>query len=273
TDKDEIGKKLNDGVKKLVVIGASASDKERLVTSVESKTNGWHIICSLPEKYVTEDITKLMMFTQVFSFFMLIMVAIFGYFALFRVSDPMRELVDSLADKAEHDQLTGAINKMSFKTMVETLIMNGEHEDAVAFVMFDMDNFKQVNDNLGHITGDDVLIRFAKLLNASGDGDAIFGRLGGDEFAMLIIKKQTSAKALHDYIEPMLDAIRCAFLEEFEVYNKSCGLSLSIGAAAAKDKGVDFDGMYKMADEALYTSKRAGKNRVTVLLKEESDAE
>ncbi len=272
TDKEEIGEILEEDIKKLNIEGASASDKNYLVTSVESKTNGWQIICSLPEKYVTEEITRLMMFTQIFSLLLWHMVALFGYFALFRLSNPMGELLESLSDKAEHDQLTGAINKMSFRTMVETLILNGSEDDAVAFVMFDMDNFKQVNDTLGHITGDDVLIRFAKLLNASGDNDSIFGRLGGDEFAMLVIKKYTTPQALYESLEPRLEKMRTAFLEEFEIYNKSCSLSLSIGAAAAKDKGVDFEEMYKLADDALYKSKRAGKNRVTVVLKEESDA-
>lgn len=271
TDKDEIGSSLNSEIKRLAVCGASASDKNYLVTAVESKTNGWQIICSLPEKYVTEDITKLMMFTQAFSLLLLLMVAVFGYFALFRASNPVGELLDSLSDKAEHDQLTGAINKMSFRTMVETLILNGAESDAVAFVMFDLDNFKQVNDTLGHITGDDVLIRFAKLLNVVGENDSIFGRLGGDEFAMFIIKKYTSPKQLNDYLEIKLEKIRVAFLEEFDIYNKSCNLSLSVGAVSSRDKGVDFEGMYKIADEALYTSKRAGKNRVTMILKEESD--
>ncbi len=272
TDKNEIGLPLDHTIKRLSIAGASASDKNYLVTSVASKTNGWNIICSLPEKYVTEDISKLMLFTQIFSLLLLFMVALFGYFALFRASNPMSELVATLTDKAEHDQLTGAINKMSFRTMVETLIMNGTSEDAIAFVMFDMDNFKQVNDTQGHIAGDDVLIRFAKLLNASSDNDTIFGRLGGDEFAMLVIKKQNDKDTLRDILEPRLENLRLAFIDEFEIYNKTCSLSISIGAAVAMDKGVDFDGMYKFADDALYTSKREGKNRLTIVMKEESGA-
>ena len=275
TNKEEIGEKISAGIKKLTVVGASAADDDYLVTAVDSRTNGWDIICSLPEKYVTEDITRLVTFTQLFSVLLLIMVALFGYFALFRASNPMSELLESLSDKAEHDQLTGAINKMSFRTMVETLILNGTQEDAVAFVMFDMDNFKQVNDTLGHITGDDVLIRFAKLLisNLNSDNDSICGRLGGDEFAMLVIKKYTDPETLGEQLEPKLEKMREAFLEEFSVYNKSCDLSLSIGAVTSKAKSVDFEGLYQLADDALYSSKRAGKNRVTMVLKKESDAE
>ncbi|MBR6401333.1 MAG: GGDEF domain-containing protein [Firmicutes bacterium] len=273
TNKDEIGKVLGDDIKRLVIRGVSASDKDYLVTSVPAATNGWNIICSLPEKYVTEDISRLVMFTQIFSTLLLIAVAIFGYLALFRVSNPISELVSSLADKAEHDQLTGAINKMSFRTMTETLMINGTPNDAVSFVMFDMDNFKRVNDNLGHITGDDVLVRFAKLLNSRSDADSIFGRIGGDEFAMLTIKKDTSPEKLREMMEPRLEELRMSFLNEFEVFNKSCGLSLSIGAVMANDDNMDFESAYKLADDALYTSKNEGKNRVTIVVKKGSDVQ
>ena len=271
TNKSEIGKIIDSEIKHLVIAGASASDKDYLVTSLSAKTNGWDIICSLPEEYVTEDISRLVLFTQIFSTLLLLAVAVFGYYALYKVSNPMNELVSNLADKAEHDQLTGAINKMSFRTMVETLIMNASAGDAIAFVMFDMDNFKQVNDTLGHITGDDVLIRFAKLLTAKSASDRIFGRLGGDEFAMLIIRKDTSPGELKNILEPQLEELRLAFIDEFEVFNQKCGLSLSLGAVVSGDNGIDFDSIYKYADEALYESKRGGKNRLTIVVKESGD--
>ena len=261
---DEIGKPLDPKIEKLVYSGSSVSDNENIVSSLFFDINDWCIICSLPESIISEDITNLKMFAHIFALLMMIIVGIAGYISLYRASNPLSELVSSLADKAEHDQLTGVLNKISFKTAAEALRQKEPTKTTSVFIMLDMDNFKLVNDTLGHTTGDDILSSFAKLVRQLFESEYIIGRLGGDEFALFTLTEEADKEALKTTIAKHLEVLRTEFLKQYKEYNESCGLSLSAGAYISTDKDISFDTMYKTADNALYDSKNMGKNTYTV---------
>lgn len=264
-DPDEIGQVLDPRIDALVYSGSSVSNKEYIVSSLSFDINDWCIICSLPESIISEDISNLKLFAHIFALLTMILVGIGGYIGLSRASNPLSQLVANLAEKAEHDQLTGVLNKISFKTSVEALRQKETLKTTQVFVMLDMDNFKTVNDTLGHTIGDEILTQFAKLVNRLFESEYVIGRLGGDEFALFTLTEEADKDELIITISKHLEVLRSEFLKQFREYNESCGLSLSAGAYISEDKTTDFDTMYKLADEALYNSKNTGKNTYTVM--------
>ena len=263
-DPNEIGQPLDPKIETLVYSGSAVSNKEYIVSSLSFDINDWCIICSLPESIISDDISNLRLFAHIFAGLMMIIVGIVGYISLYRASNPLSVLVANLAEQAEHDQLTGVLNKISFKTSIEALRQKEILKTTSVFVMLDMDNFKAVNDTLGHTTGDEILIQFAKLVKQLFESEYIIGRLGGDEFALFTLTEEADKEELVITISKHLEVLRSEFLKQFKEYNEKCGLSLSAGAYIDKDGNADFDNMYKTADEALYESKNMGKNTYTV---------
>lgn len=265
SNKDEIGKHIEPDVEALAYSGQSVSNKDYIANSVFFKSNEWCIVCTLPESIVTEEISRLKWYAHIFSLFIMAMIAGVGYLALSKASNSVNEIITTLSDKADHDQLTGVLNKASFQTAVETLVKKGSENATAAFVMLDMDNFKIVNDTLGHKTGDEVLAKFSALVKRLYNSECIIGRMGGDEFALFSVKEDIDTETLKKLLSRQLEVLRTEFISEFKEYSESCGLSLSSGAYVAVNKDLTFDGMYKTADEALYCSKNNGKNTYTVV--------
>lgn len=123
------------------------------------------------------------------------------------------------------------------------------------FLLIDVDNFKQINDTLGHSYGDQVLERVARVLDDRSRSGDIAGRLGGDEFVVLLrdVKSEEYAEYLAKGLHEALQMV-CT-QEEKEIL-----LSTSIGIAAAPTDGNTFEELYKKSDIALYQTKRRGKN-------------
>lgn len=167
-----------------------------------------------------------------------------------------------LKNRAEHDLLTGLLNKVTFEEAVTKAIESSNH-NMYAFYIVDLDNFKAVNDNLGHAVGDRVLVDVAsKLQRVFNEADYI-GRLGGDEFAVLLVipsmmtsqaGKLTREKAM------LVNEMLCAEYGDDKI---TINVSASIGIAMCPDDGKDFQTLYQHADRGLYHSKEHGKNQYT----------
>ena len=159
-----------------------------------------------------------------------------------------------LAELANHDPLTGLANRHALLTRFEALKTQGPL--CVAFI--DLDDFKNVNDTLGHRSGDVVLIQLAQRMRDACPPEVTLGRLGGDEFALLL------PFALHD---PRVTetAHRCldAALTPFELDNGMAQIGASIGIDTIAP-GEGFDDALLRADEAMYRVKRTGKNGVAL---------
>ncbi len=156
--------------------------------------------------------------------------------------------------EAERDKLTGLYNRRGMEKRVEIFLK--QETPAGTFVLFDLDNFKRVNDSEGHPEGDRVLERFAACLRECfRKGDSL-GRLGGDEFAALI-----SGPVPDERLEEIFCAVMSGVREKLRTYYKKYGVSVSIGAVPVDGTVRSYKGLYKCADTALYIAKYLGKDR------------
>ena len=125
--------------------------------------------------------------------------------------------------------------------------------------MLDVDHFKQINDNFGHMVGDRVLYKVGHLLKSSFREDDIIGRVGGDEF-LIFMKGVTSEK----FVIQRMESLRQYFHELPVAEIKDSILTCSIGAAFMPKDGTTFNSLYKHADEALYRTKRNGRDGFSI---------
>ncbi len=159
-----------------------------------------------------------------------------------------------LIERAESDGLTGLYNKEAAERYSDRYIRQAEGE-LCALMIIDIDNFKSVNDTLGHLGGDIFLADVAHTIKTMfRDGD-IVGRIGGDEFAVLM-KNIPSADVAGKKAARLLSTITEVFREKHDY-----GVSCSIGIALSPENGSDYITIYRNADTALYRAKTDGKNR------------
>ena len=166
----------------------------------------------------------------------------------------MKDELSRARTEAERDKLTGLYNRRGMEKRVEIFLK--QETPAGTFVLFDLDNFKRVNDSEGHPEGDRVLERFAACLRECFRKDDSLGRLGGDEFAALI-----SGPVPDERLEEIFCTVMSGVREGLETYYKKYGVSVSIGAVPIDGKVRTYKGLYKCADTALYITKYLGKDR------------
>lgn len=166
-----------------------------------------------------------------------------------------------LTEKAENDQLTGILNKKTMEERVKAQLEHRAGSGNLIFFMIDLDNFKDVNDTLGHAYGDKVLTEAAEKLKQVFPAKALIGRLGGDEFSVCASFDAFDLDNLTEYMTQKGDKLCDILKEEYVSGDKSVQVSASIGIASAPVDGEDFLTIYQKADKALYLSKRSGKNR------------
>lgn len=173
-----------------------------------------------------------------------------------------RNLADKLAQKTKEvsdirsqsrqDVLTGLWNRSYTEETVNKLLEQGT---AGALFMIDMDNFKAINDNYGHIAGDETLRMFAETLRKFSSEKDVLCRIGGDEF-VVFVHGVTSKAELSNYASDIISDL-CRKMEECKFETNT---SVSIGIAQAPEDGAEFTKLYNAADKALYHVKQNGKN-------------
>lgn len=172
-------------------------------------------------------------------------------------------LQEQLAELALNDQLTGLANrKLLEERLDQTLATVIRTQRAVAVLFLDLDGFKVVNDVCGHVVGDSVLQQVSERLRSVVRTADTIGRYGGDEF--VIICDDTDA----DAAMVIADRIRAVVREPLVGVPDSCPISASVGVAllgAGTNPAVSSDNVLQLADAAMYTSKNAGKDRVTMV--------
>ncbi len=164
----------------------------------------------------------------------------------------------ALENRANTDLLTGCYNKITAENMITDHLHQSGVNESLLFII-DIDNFKAVNDNLGHHFGDVVLREVSAKLKACFRQDDIIGRIGGDEFIVL-------AKNLknREIIEEKANKILEAFSNTYKGASREYKVSGSIGIARFPYDGKKFDELYVSADKALYQSKLKGKDCFTM---------
>ena len=253
---------LDDNNKEDHNISTSIITDEYLI-NVNVCSNNWRVICSVPTRKILSENEALKSFTIRVSGCLAALFMFVGLFIVIRLSRPMDGMVSSLQERAAIDKLSGVMNKATFQEAVEARLTNPADNRYCVFVMLDMDNFKQVNDKLGHSYGDQVIIRVGRLLRRLYDTQTMIGRMGGDEFALYTECIDIPREEVFEAVTSQMDKVMEAFTEEFEVERVQCNVSISAGVYIAEPYDNDYSEVFNNADKALYESKHSGKSRYT----------
>lgn len=165
---------------------------------------------------------------------------------------------------ALHDFLTGLPNR---RLMIERL--NRLHEGCrrksthAAILMLDLDNFKEINDTLGHAAGDQLLKQVGNRLLRVARADDTVSRLGGDEFALLLAGLGDEAVSAGEVASLLAERVRTALTEPYLLAGQAVSVSASIGVVMVSEGSPGTDELMKQADLALYKSKEMGRNAVS----------
>lgn len=163
---------------------------------------------------------------------------------------------------ARLDMLTGAMNRYSFANALEDAIRAAaDHADErFALITIDLDRFKEINDTLGHVAGDAVIVEMARRLkHAIRPGDVV-ARLGGDEFVILARLEASELGGANSLARRVIETL----CQPYELDAMSLPASASVGVSLYPDHGVEALDLMKLSDIALYEAKRAGRGRFRI---------
>ncbi len=160
-----------------------------------------------------------------------------------------------LQDRAERDSLTRLLNKHAGRRHIEDYLAQYPQGVPCALLIIDLDNFKQVNDQYGHLFGDAVLTRAAREIKKFFRSQDILARIGGDEF-MVLMRGVSDRHLVQSRCSRLLEAFRIAFREQGHRLELGC----SIGISLAPEHGTDYSQLFRRADQALYQAKAMGKH-------------
>ncbi|MGI9280193.1 MAG: diguanylate cyclase domain-containing protein [Endozoicomonas sp.] len=162
---------------------------------------------------------------------------------------------DSLRDLALVDQMTKLENKFAFQAALSALV---QHQSPCYLLYVDLDGFKGVNDSFGHAAGDKILEVVSERMRSAARNMGLAYRLGGDEFAILIDRFEG-----RDSISRLCDWLLVSIAQPVQFQGQGLSVGLSIGIAFNDGSVSDPDELVTLADQAMYQSKEAGKNRYT----------
>jgi diguanylate cyclase (GGDEF)-like protein len=172
----------------------------------------------------------------------------------------LRALVDSrtreLHELAYHDFLTGLVNRRLLNEQLAQVLREQSYAGGqVALLYLDLDDFKRINDSMGHEVGDQLLVEVANRLRSQVRGNDVVARLGGDEFAVVLL----NSGGQHDLLR-LAEKIVLALSRPVRLNNRDLVISTSMGITVAPHDGDSASQLLRNADLALYASKRRGKN-------------
>ncbi|MEK8048761.1 GGDEF domain-containing protein [Ideonella sp. DXS22W] len=201
--------------------------------------------------------------------FMMAFLALLGSGFAFQLA-VFERVAQQMEHLASHDGLTGCLNRSTTDALLAHELRRARRERQaggpagrpLAFVLLDLDHFKQVNDRHGHRTGDAVLQAFVAIAKQRLRGSDALGRTGGEEFGLVL--PGTDADGARVLLESIRQAVAAAPLATDES-GRPVQVTVSAGIAVAPgDAGISADRLYGRADQALYEAKHGGRNRVEV---------
>ncbi len=176
-------------------------------------------------------------------------------YALGKIYDVNAEVTEhqDLIQRSKRDPLTNLLNRAGAEEEIQRMLNSGSIEGSL--LLFDIDNFKSINDNLGHPEGDEVLKNIARLMEIFFEDSDIKCRLGGDEF-LVFLNRAVDKEKLNLLLEQWI------MKTQQELFNryKELFVSVSIGATIVAKAGETYKNLYKEADVAMYRAKLNGKN-------------
>lgn len=176
-----------------------------------------------------------------------------------------KETLETAHRMANTDILTELYNRTGAGREIEERLSEIQDETD-AFIIMDLDNFKAVNDCLGHLQGDELLQKIGKILEENFRKTDVIARLGGDEF-IIYMKDIKDKKNVANAVEKLLNRLQLTYQWE----NGSICVSASAGIAMAPEDGRCFEDLYVKSDKALYHAKRHGKNRFSFFAEDGED--
>jgi diguanylate cyclase (GGDEF)-like protein len=221
--------------------------------------DGWYWVMGVNQNYVNNQESRAWqngsnMITRLFIivFLFLGVIAVINIITKIKANERNKEL----ENKADTDLLTELSNKVATERKIKEYLEANPTKQAILFVL-DIDNFKKINDTMGHAFGDEVLRTLGHRLRAEFRVTDIIGRTGGDEF-MILLKDIPDTKTVQREGEKVE-----RFFRSFEAggYVKYAATA-SIGAAIFPTDAKEFETLYKAADRALYLAKKRGKNQL-----------
>lgn len=163
-----------------------------------------------------------------------------------------------LEQTAVYDVVTKVYNRSAGMQKINYVLESADSEETDVFMILDLDGFKQLNDNLGHITGDRALAEVAKILVKHFRSYDVVCRLGGDEFIIF------ARKLPKEVLDKVLSSLLKKLLLTYGSGEQQVTISASIGVAFAPEQGKDFAQLYEKADKALYLVKKSKKNNFKI---------
>jgi diguanylate cyclase (GGDEF)-like protein/PAS domain S-box-containing protein len=166
-------------------------------------------------------------------------------------------ILEQLAYRATYDELTGLPNRQLLTDRLQQAVQNAErHRRGVGVLFVDLDEFKLINDSLGHSAGDEVLRVVGQRFEKAVRSPDTLGRFGGDEFVMILIEEVDE-----DGVGRVIERISAALAQPVDIAGAPHYITASIGYCRYPDAGMDAETLLKKADLAMYQAKQQGRNR------------
>lgn len=221
--------------------------------------NSWEVILGVSQTYVDRQVSlqwknvkDMLMYLVIAIFVFICMVVIINIVGKIRNNEKKKEL----EDKADTDLLTGLTNKLATERKIKDFMTQNPNSQSMLFIL-DVDNFKKINDTMGHAFGDEVLRSLGQQIGSIFRATDIIGRIGGDEF-MIFLKGVSDPESIRKEAKKVENFFRNFQAGEYVKY----AATASIGVAIFPQEGDDFETLYKAADQGLYKAKKRGKNQL-----------
>ena len=259
-DKNFQGENTLEGIQQELAQGESGlikislkerNEADRYLAYMPLGYNDWMICYTVPVKAAQQNYKFIQEYELIFMGAFCILVLLLVLYIVYRNNKEKAVLMVS----AQRDALTGLYNKENTQKAIDAILRKKEAGASHGFLIMDMDHFKEINDNYGHITGDKVLKAFGELLQKQFREQDVVGRIGGDEFVVLL-SDVGSRENMEGRVQDFQDKVRVIQIEELGEKR----LTFSAGISFAPEDGTSFMELYRKADNALYQCKRAGRD-------------
>lgn len=230
-----------------------------VLTYVPLGENRWEVILGVSQAYVDRQVSLQWENTKKMLIYLIVAIITFiGLVVVINIVGKIRnnEKKKELEDKADTDLLTGLTNKLATERKIKDYMTQNPNSQSMLFVL-DVDNFKKINDTMGHAFGDEVLRSLGQQIGAIFRTTDVIGRIGGDEF-MIFLKGVSDKESVRKEAKKVETFFKNFQAGEYVKY----AATASIGVAIFPQEGNDFETLYKAADQGLYKAKKRGKNQL-----------
>ena len=259
-DSSEIGEPLPEEIISRIKGRSSTAEMDNDYLVSVNSCGDWFVVCSIPSSSLLSEKNEMTTFIYITAIAAAFLAVLGGFIFSYQLIRPIRKTVTTLDTKASVDLLTGVFNKLSFEEYAGNALSNSLESEMHAMIILDLDNFKGINDTLGHAFGDSVLKRTGEILRTTFSEDDYLGRIGGDEFCVLVNTRFDDSEKFRAFVRDKCEELCRSFHDSFADKSRELKISASIGAAFSPESGTSFTELYAAVDKALYRSKKSGRD-------------